>query len=344
MIRTLIAAALALLLLLSAAASAQATPLFASDEPIRLTLQGPISAVAGGSRGARPATLTLQSPSQETHAVRISPRGITRLKRDVCQFAPMRVEFAQPPAAGSLFQGQQRLKLVTHCRSSESFQQHLLLEYAAYRLYNRLTPASFRVRLATIDYVDDRGRPVASRLGFFIEDIGHVAARNGTQPAVVGRTVSTGSLAPADATRVALFQYMIGNLDWATRAGPPGDSCCHNSRLIGPVASAGGLVPVPYDFDFSGFVDAPYAVPPETVPVRSVRTRRYRGYCVHNAQLPALAAEFRSKRAELLGTMSQIPHMEERTRSRAAAYLEGFFADIADEQSVARKLLRTCID
>ena len=340
----LVRIALALLLIPTAAAASTApTPLFASDEPIRVILRGPISDVARGSRGARDAVLTLQAPLAETHAVRLSPRGITRLKRDVCQFAPMRVEFVQPPAAGSLFQGQRRLKLVTHCRALASFQQHVLLEYAAYRLYNHLTPASYRVRLAALDYVDERDRPIVSRLGFFIEDIDDVAARNGMRSAAVGERVATSALSPQHATRLALFEYMIGNLDWSVRAGPPGDTCCHNSRLIGHAGSANQLIAVPYDFDFSGLVNAPYATPPDVVPVRSVRSRYFRGYCAHNAQLPAIAAEFRAQRPQLLATLSQIPQLDERTRRRAAGYLDDFFGDIADERAIAGKLTRTCI-
>jgi hypothetical protein len=339
-----LAVALALLLVPAlAAASAPPTALFASEEPIRFTLRGPISAVAGGLRGAHEASLMLQSPSAETHAIRLSPRGITRLKRDVCQFAPMRIEFVQPPPAGSLFERQQRLKLVTHCRPAESFQRHVLLEYAAYKLYNQLTPASYRARLAAIDYVDERGGPVTSRLGFFIEDIGDVAARGGTRSAAVGERIPRSRLSAREAARFALFQYMIGNLDWAMTAGPPGDTCCHNSRLIEPVAGSPGLVPVPYDFDHAGLVDPPYATPPDIVPVRTVRTRYYRGYCAHNAHVAPLAAEFRGKRPQLLAALSQIPHMDERTRGRAAAYLELFFADIADEPTISRKLLRTCL-
>ncbi|HUG45962.1 MAG TPA: hypothetical protein VMK31_05555 [Sphingomicrobium sp.] len=338
-----IAIALALLLVPAvAAAIAPPTPLFASEEPVSLTLSGPIPAVSRGERGARDAVLTLRSPAAETHAVRLSPRGLTRLKRDVCQFAPMRVEFVQPPPPGSLFEGQRRLKLVTHCRSAESFQQHVLLEYAAYKLYNQLTPASYRARLANIDYVDENGRPVVSRLGFFIEDIDDVAARNGMGKPSVGQRIATGRLSAADAARVALFQYMIGNLDWSTRAGPPGDRCCHNARLIG--ASSGPLIPVPYDFDFSGLVSAPYAVPPDIIPVRNVRVRHYGGYCLHNPAVPTVAAQFAARRSHLLGTFSQIPHLDERTRARAAAYIDDFFADIADPRTIERKLLRTCIE
>ena len=41
----------------------------------------------------RPATLALAGAA-ETHAIRLSARGITRRKSDVCQFPPLRVEFA----------------------------------------------------------------------------------------------------------------------------------------------------------------------------------------------------------------------------------------------------------
>src|SRR5205085_7706362 len=106
----------------------------------------------------------------ETLPISFTERGLTRRASDVCQFAPLRVTFTQPPPATSLFTKQKRLKLVTHCRSNADFQQYILLEYAAYRMFNRLTPASFRARLAMIDYVSDSGKPITSRYGFFIED------------------------------------------------------------------------------------------------------------------------------------------------------------------------------
>ena len=327
----------------AAAAHAQAPPkpLFASDQPLRLTIRGPIARIAqtAPSRQTRDAVLTVAGGAPETHAIQLTPRGITRLKRDVCQFPPLRIRFTGVPAAGSLFAGQRQLKLVTHCQAQASFQKHLLLEYAAYRLYNHLSPASFRVRLATIDYVNDDGRPLTSRLGFFIEEIEDVAARNGLRRAATGDRVPQSQLSPPDAARVGLFEYMIGNQDFSIRAGPPGEGCCHNSRLIGPSA-AGTLVPVPYDFDYSGLVDAPYAAPPDGE--GSVLDRRYQGFCAHNSQALALAPLLRSQRGALLAVLGQVP-LEEAARRRAAAYLDGFFADIADERRMAAKLFRTCL-
>ena len=133
---------------------------------------------------------------------------------------------------------------------------------------------------------------------------------------------------------------MIGNLDWSMRAGPQGDRCCHNARLIARAGATGAFVPVPYDFDFSGLVNAPYAIAPDGQ--SSVRDRRYRGYCAHNAEVLAVAREFRSQRPQLLAVLDQVP-LDKPARRRAAAYLEDFFSDIADDQRAAAKLLKSCV-
>jgi hypothetical protein len=321
-------------------------PLFASDEMVRLTIRGAISELARGgpdSRSTIPATLTLAGTS-DSLPIQLSLRGITRRQRDVCQFPPLRVVFSQAPANGSLFAGQRKLKLVTHCRPSAAFQQYVLLEYAGYRLYNQLTPASFRARLAQIDYQDSDGRPLTSRFGFFLEEIDDVARRNGMLEAKVGSRIPVARLSPADAARVGLFEYMIGNLDWAMQAGPAGDDCCHNSLLIGTAGGASQiLVPVPYDWDFSGMVDTPYAVAPDGVSVSSVRQRRYRGFCRHNAEARAAIAQLRPRQAELMAIFASVPQLEERTARKATNYLGGFFADIASDASAEAKLIKTCL-
>ena len=329
---------------MAAPAAAQTTPLFASDEPIRLTISGPITAIARGAEKSdepRDATLRL-SGAPESYAIKLSPRGITRRKHDICAFPPLRVEFAAKPAATSLFAGQRRLKLVTHCQPSEGFQQYLLLEYSAYRLFNLLSPASFRVRLATVGYVEPDGKSVATKWGFFIEDLDDAARRNKMTQARVGDRVPSAQLDARQAAKVALFQYMIGNLDWSMRAGPAGEGCCHNSRLI-VAAGSTALVPVPYDFDYSGLVNAPYAAPPEGFKVDSVRERSYQGYCRLNGEAVAAAAEFRALRPSFDGLFNQIPGMTERTRNKARAYLAEFYGQIATDAILQDKVLKRCL-
>jgi hypothetical protein len=325
--------AMALAASATTAVAAPPKPLFASDEPIRITIKGPISTLASKrTGGAQPATLT---SAGLTHPISLAPRGITRLRKETCQFPPLRVEFTQPPPAGSLFQAQRRLKLVTHCRNGADFQQKVLLEYSAYRIYNLLTPQSFRARLAQIDYVDDGGKPTLSRIGFFLEEIEDVATRNDMRVAHMGPRVALGQIDPTGGARFAVFNYLISNYDWSMRAGPEGDECCHNGRLI---TAGGPLIPVPYDFDFSGLVDAPYAGPPEGVPIRTIRDRNYRGYCAHMTPARAVAAQAAARRGEILGVFGAIPGMDPRTSQKAAAFVGGFFSDVA-----SGKIFKTCV-
>ena len=324
------------------APAAAETPLFASDDPIRLTISGPVSAIARTrSFEAKPGTLGVAG--SESLPVMLSARGLTRRSADICQFPPLRVTFSGTPPPQSLFAGQKSLKLVTHCRGAESFQQHVLLEYAAYRMLNALTPASFRARLATIDYVDEKGR-TTSRYGFFIEDLRDVASRNGMQEAKLPELIPVSSLRHRESALYALFQHMIANHDWSMRAGPAGDECCHNSKLIAPARGvAAGVVPVPYDFDFSGLVNAPYSTPPDALKISSVRQRAYRGYCAHNGEALAAAVQIQAAKPKLLAVLAATPGLEQRTIERASAFLEPFFADIASHESVQKKVLRDCV-
>ena len=120
--------------------------------------------------------------------------------------------------------------------------------------------------------------------------------------------------------------------------------------LIGILAAtavgwATGLVhwqPIPYDFDFSGLVNAPYASPPDQLRIGSVRTRVYRGYCAHNSAVLSVARQMRDARPQMLATLTATPGLDPRSAGKAAAFLDGFFADIADDQAVSSRLLSRC--
>lgn len=321
------------------------TPLFGSTELLRLTIKGPVTAIARSrSQVPQPGTVSVTGTA-ESLPVMLSARGLNRRQPDICPFPPLKVQFTGDPPPQSLFAGQKSLKLVSHCRNPASFQQYVLLEYATYKMFNALSPASFKVRLAQIDYVDDSGKPVTSRYGFFIEDLRDVARRNGMQQARLPQRISEHSLSQRHASLYALFQHMIANHDWSMRAGPVGDECCHNSKMISPARGvAAGAIPIPYDFDFSGLVNTPYATPPDILKLSSVRQRKYRGYCIHNNAALAAAVQFRAAKPAMLAALAETPGLEERTRARAAAYLEGFFADIATDDGLRSKVLRSCLE
>jgi hypothetical protein len=326
---------------IAAPASAE-KPLFEASEPMHLKLQASLQPLIRNRSSDAPVTGALTDPTGAALPVSLQLRGITRRTSEVCDFPPLRVDFTTAPPQSSPFSGQKRLKLVTHCKSSASFQQLVLLEYSAYRMFNLVSPKSFRVRLANIDYVGADAKPITSRIGFFIEDLSDVAKRNGTKSSHAPERIPLADLSGPDAARFALFEYMIANYDWSMRAGPPGEECCHNGRLIGPLAP-GQTVPIPYDFDFSGFVSAPYAGPPPELDITDIHQRLYRGYCIHNPDAVAAARQFRSLQPQILGVLGQTPGLEPNTQQRATKFLNGFFADIANDESTAARVLKKCV-
>ena len=271
-----------------------------------------------------------------TYPITLAARGIFRKAN--CEFPPLRVELAKPAPPGSLFEHQHRLKLTAFCKRSEGFQQKILLEYAGYRLYNLMTPQSFRARLANIDYLDESGHAYISRFGFFVEDVDDIAKRNGLIVAKMGSLVPLQQIDPVSAARFALFEDMISNYDWSMRAAPKGQDCCHNARLLTDGAPGSLLTVVPYDFDFSGLVDAPYADPPEGIPVDSVRQRTYRGYCSHMTQARAIAAQLSPRRAEFTSLFATIPRLDPREQSKAASFVDAFFNDLD-----SGRVLKACV-
>jgi hypothetical protein len=340
--RRIAALVIACSLALSAPVAAdQPKPLFAGSDPIHITLQGPFAGLIR-NRSASPVQGTLTDPTGQALPVALSARGITRRSTDVCEFPPIKVQFTAPPPASSPFAGQKSLKLVTHCRNNPSFQQYVLLEYSAYRMLNVLTPHSFRVRLANIDYRDSDGHPIVSRLGYFLEALSDVAKRNGAKETHAPERIPATSLSSPDAARYALFQHMIANHDWSMRAGPVGKDCCHNAELIGALGE-GTAIPIPYDFDFSGYVNAPYATAPDQLQISSVRQRVYRGYCINNSDVLAVARQMRDARPQMLAALGSTPGLDPATQARAISFLDGFFADIASDDAVNSKLLKRCV-
>ena len=136
---------------------------------------------------------------------------------------------------------------------------------------------------------------------------------------------------------------MIGNLDWDMTQGPPGEECCHNGKLLAvSETSRERVLPVPYDFDYSGLVNAPYAVPPENMPVRNVRQRHYRGLCRFNDAVPAAADVFRSRREQLYAIIDNETRLNEARRNATRDYIEDFFEILDDPRQFQRQIIDDC--
>jgi hypothetical protein len=321
-------------------------PLFADETVIKIRIESPITKlVRQAKRSTDPfeAQMILEGAQTEVHHITLAARGKSRRTEGFCKFPPLRVKFKDKPSQVSFFKGQKSLKLVTHCKSRANYHHYNFREYSVYKLYNKLTPQSLNVRLAHIDYVDtDSGKIYATRYGFFIEDMDDAAERNGMKELDVPK-ISRSQLNAQAAARASLFNYMVGNLDFSMTRGAPGSDCCHNGKLMGATkSSTDGLIYVPYDFDQTGLVDAPYATPPDSLKVRSVRSRVYRGYCDHNSAVMSEAQNILQKKDRLKAVIASLPLLEDKSKQTSLSYLDGFFETLSDPKDMERKILNKC--
>ncbi len=286
----------------------EATPLFSEHAPLSGALH--YTDYEG--------TATLHV-SGHTYDVTLEKRGKSRLKR--CRFPPLRLNFQRSQLTGTVFEGQNKLKLVTHCSNSDERKGNLAAEFLIYRLYNQLTDDSFRVRWIDIDYVKN-GR-TTTHGAFFIEHKRSLAARLDAQLLETAQ-VAREDLDPVAAARIALFAYMVGNTDYSLERGPA-DECCHN---VVPLERADKVLPVPYDFDSTGVVDPDYATPVAQLGIRSVRQRLYRGYCMHDDQLSTVKARFITQTPALSALLDSVHQLPERKRKKVGRYLGSFYDDL----------------
>jgi hypothetical protein len=350
--RALCVAALAVLL--GALPAMAQTRLFGSDSQLKIILEAPFPALVRTAK-TKPdpydATLTVQDGAGAAHSIplKINARGKSRRMAGYCTFPPLSLDFGEKATVkGTPFQGQGKLKLVTHCRGDSSHDQRIILEYLGYKLYNVVTPLSHRVRAAEVTYRNGPADKGTTRFAFLIEDPDDIAARNNLDELEVGPNmpIRVSQLDARATARATMFEYMIGNLDWGFFDGPPGEDCCHNAHLLAAEkaqpATATAIKPVPYDFDMSGLVDAPYAGPPPGIRLDRVTQRYYRGYCFTNGELPAVIAEFKGHKAKLMAVIKEEERLNPDFKGKATRFLEGFFTALDNPEKLESEFSRRC--
>jgi hypothetical protein len=320
-------------------ADAENRRLFQSAVPLEVTLKANFNAVNRdrdeNSTRRFPGTLIVTDDEAKTGpiAVNLGTRGHFRLRQTSCSFVPLRVEFDRASARGTMFEGPSALKLVTHCRDNKAYEQYTLREYLVYRIFNLLTPRSFRARLAKATYVDSAsGKPLVTRYGMFLEDDDDVARRLDGRIAELFNA-SFSELDAESQTLMFLFEYMIGSTDMSIIK-------LHNIRLVQDRARV--LYPVPYDFDLSGLVDTSYALVDKRLGIASVRERLYRGPCRTQAELEPALAKFRATRTAVLALYDSLPDLDPGYRRDARKYLEEFYALISRPDRVKKVLVDGC--
>ncbi len=269
-------------------------------------------------------TIKLDDNTIITENVRIAARGKTR--RTICRIPPMMLDFRT--TASSKLASLGKLKLVLGCEGSDA-EELLLKELLCYKIYNLLENKSFRVRLLKTTYTDTKNKiKTFTQYAFLIEDDGDMARRNGCKKKDIHPTYNSEAANRDNMTMVSLFEYFIGNTDWSVPNG-------HNTKLIFD-RNTENIPPyvVPYDFDYSGLVNAGYAVPSEIMGTEKVTERVYRGFPRSIEELQIKLDIFRNKKTEIYSLINNFPLLGEKVRKGMIAYLEEFYKLIENQKEV----------
>lgn len=264
----------------------------------------------------------------------VRARGHFRRMAKTCDFPPLWLDVQKGAPKGNIFSSAGRVKITTNCRpKNQEYEQYVLQELFLYRAYNTLTDTSLRTRLARITYKDSAGRiPDVTSWAFFIENHESLAKRVGSK-----LLTATGALfddlVPDALGFVGVWEYFIGNTDW-------GISSQHNILLMQD--TVGRIVPVAYDFDWSGSVDARYAFPDGRFKLNSVTTRLYRGECRDEKGFAPVLARFTEKRAAIDSIFATLPQLAPDKVKKMRSYYDEFWKLAANPKSAAREFKDGC--
>ena len=320
--------------------------LFIGDDIIEVRMEAPFRTIMSNRPidEETPALFQYIDSSGDTvqFDIGLQTRGHFRHQPDICDFTPLRLNFKKSETKDTLFEHQDKLKLVTHCESSSPrFQQYVLSEYLVYKVFNLMTDVSFRVRLLRVTYVDtahDDKEKVS--LAFLIEHRDRLAKRIDNSVIETSR-ISFQDLNPDYTNLASVLHYFIGNTDFSPIATALDKNCCHNHSLFGNEGE--DIYSVPYDFDMAGFVNTPYARPNPRFKLRNVRVRRYRGRCFNNSRIPASVERFFVQREEIYSLINRQNLMTDAKRKSMLRFVDGFYKSLNSPEKITKELNKNCV-
>jgi hypothetical protein len=312
--------------------------LFEEDEPLNISLKYDISTFIRRKVKSEylPAELTIHFSEKDSLSKQIRLRSRGNYRKTECYFPPIMLNFKTDTTKKTNITSLSKLKLVTPCNTSKTYQQFIFLEYLAYRIYNLLSTHSFKVRLVHIHYIDTgKKKHNFTRTGFLIEPIKQLTNRV-FAIRMEDKYYHSSLFYPDDTDRMALFQYMIGNDDWYLKA-------YHNVKFIKRLDIEEQLItPIPYDFDHAGIVDAFYAMPQKWVSVKSITDREYMGFCRDRQTYQIMIEDFNSHRSEIFQLIEDCPYLDAKNKKITRKYIEDFYKLAANPKALIFEMERTC--
>ena len=299
--------------------------------------------------------------------VPVSLRARGNFRRATCYFPPLKLYLKKGLVKNSPFKGHKNLKIVLPCLLQDRSNDDVLKEYLAYKIYEELADVHFKTRLATISYIDTRGEeseihPLSAFLpqkkldelyeyegeeafafrkpkkyelmAILIEDNKKVAKRLDAK--VLERFVHPLNQEETISLTNAFFQFMIGNTDFST-------AYQHNQKLL---FKEGKTIPLPYDFDMSGLVNASYSVVSnvqnDPLDITKVTERKYRGFKRSANSTQKVRQHFLQKQPAILKLIEAHEQYFEDPKSfrEAKNYILSFFSIIQSDSEFNLKIVQ----
>ncbi|MGB5377779.1 hypothetical protein [Muriicola sp.] len=262
-------------------------------------------------------------------------RARGNFRRANCYFAPLKLKLGKAHTKRTLFQGNEKIKIVLPCLLDRNSGDYVLKEYMAYKLYECVGAYHFKTRLAQIELLEERGKRKVPHdlMGFLIEDMDQLSARYQGQE--VKRIIHPLQQDAIASIQNAFFEYMIANTDYSTKQQ-------HNQKILFAYKK---IIPIPYDFDMCGLVNAPYAAVTNiqnlSGSITHVTDRIYKGYERNEEQLQEVRNLFLEKKEEMLEEVRSLQQLfrDPNQYREAHAFVVSFFDILEDDKKFSREIL-----
>jgi len=310
--------------------------LFDTDEVLNITLRGDVRSLLvdrSDNMSLHPLMLSYQDEGNREILLRVDmkTRGHFRRLKENCSYPPLLIQFHKNDTlSSSIFHEQEKMKLVMPCSGDE----FIIREWLVYKMYNLVTPKSFRARLVKVKLEDlQNKKEIAPFYGILLEEEKQMARRN--QMVSVERKLLPEHVKRQEFLEMAVFQYLIGNTDWSIEY-------LQNIKLLA-ADSMSQPTAVPYDFDHAGIVNAPYAKPAEELIMSSVRERRYRGYCIKDLrEFAGVIERYETLKNDIYGLYADCTLLDDNFKNQIKKYLDGFYKTVNNEKSWQRAFSYPC--
>ncbi len=263
---------------------------------------------------------------------KVKTRGHMRLS--ICTYPPLKLKIDKNDLATHACNDLNEMDLVHPCHNGDDYDQLLLREYLAYKIYQVLTPYSFEVRLIRLHYLNpDLTEAHEPSYAFLVENEEEFVSRFGARR-YNSATISRNAIEHEAYLRMSLFQFMIGNTDWHMPSR-------HNLDFVG-IPGHPLLITIPFDFDYSGLVSAPYAAHHESIKLSSVEVRYYQGWCEPTADVEAQIKYFLSKKDEIMKLPETIEGLDAKSLEHVRSYLADFYTILENPKKLENLVIRHC--